>query len=111
MTEKKNRTIHYSFKATPEEDAIIQKKMKTFGITNVIRILNCIHILETFHQFGRFSCSRDCRLPYIHIPHLTAVINPTEVVRNFFLDSAGKTGSATKKRSLAGTTKNPVAVR
>ena len=28
MTEKKNRTIHYSFKATPEEDAIIQKKMK-----------------------------------------------------------------------------------
>ena len=34
MTEKKNRTIHYSFKATSEEDAIIQKKMKTFGITN-----------------------------------------------------------------------------
>ena len=28
MTEKKNRTIHYSFKATPEEDAIIQRKMK-----------------------------------------------------------------------------------
>ena len=34
MTEKKNRTIHYSFKATPEEDAIIQRKMKTFGIKN-----------------------------------------------------------------------------
>ena len=34
MTEKKNRTIHYSFKATSEEDAIIQKKMKTIGITN-----------------------------------------------------------------------------
>ena len=34
MTEKQNRTIHYSFKATPEEDAIIQKKMKTFGIKN-----------------------------------------------------------------------------
>ena len=34
MTEKQNRTIHYSFKATPEEDAIIQRKMKTFGITN-----------------------------------------------------------------------------
>ena len=34
MTEKKNRTIHFSFKATPEEDAIIQKKMKTFGIKN-----------------------------------------------------------------------------
>ena len=34
LTEKKNRTIHYSFKATPEEDAIIQRKMKTFGITN-----------------------------------------------------------------------------
>ena len=34
MTEKKKRTIHYSFKATPEEDAIIQKKMKTFGIKN-----------------------------------------------------------------------------
>ena len=34
MTEKKNRTVHYSFKATPEEDAIIQKKMKTFGMTN-----------------------------------------------------------------------------
>ena len=34
MAEKKNRTIHYSFKATPEEDAIIQRKMKTFGIKN-----------------------------------------------------------------------------
>ena len=34
MTEKKNRTIHYSFKATSEEDAIIQRKMKTFGIKN-----------------------------------------------------------------------------
>jgi len=34
VTEKKKRTIHYSFKATPEEDAIIQKKMKTFGIKN-----------------------------------------------------------------------------
>ena len=34
MTEKKNRTIHYSFKATPEENAIIQRKMKTFGIKN-----------------------------------------------------------------------------
>ena len=34
VTEKQNRTIHYSFKATPEEDAIIQRKMKTFGITN-----------------------------------------------------------------------------
>ena len=33
-TEKQNRTIHYSFKATPEEDAIIQRKMKTFGIKN-----------------------------------------------------------------------------
>ena len=34
MTKKQNHTIHYSFKATPEEDAIIQKKMKTFGIKN-----------------------------------------------------------------------------
>ena len=34
MTEKEKRTIHYSFKATPEEDAIIQRKMKTFGIKN-----------------------------------------------------------------------------
>ena len=34
MTERKKSTIHYSFKATPEEDAIIQKKMKTFGIKN-----------------------------------------------------------------------------
>ena len=34
MTEKEKRTIHYSFKVTPEEDAIIQRKMKTFGIKN-----------------------------------------------------------------------------
>ena len=34
MTERQKSTIHYSFKATPEEDAIIQKKMKTFGIKN-----------------------------------------------------------------------------
>ena len=32
--EKQKRTIHYSFKATPEEDAIIQQKMEAYGITN-----------------------------------------------------------------------------
>ena len=34
MTEKQKRTIHYSFKATPEEDKIIQKKMELAGIKN-----------------------------------------------------------------------------
>ena len=34
MTEKQKRTIHYSFKATPEEDEIIQKKMELAGIKN-----------------------------------------------------------------------------
>lgn len=34
MNEKQKRTIHYSFKATPEEDAIIQQKMKVAGIKN-----------------------------------------------------------------------------
>ena len=28
------RTIHYSFKASPEEDALIQKKMKAAGFGN-----------------------------------------------------------------------------
>ena len=28
MNESQKRTIHYSFKATPEEDEIIQKKME-----------------------------------------------------------------------------------
>jgi len=32
MNEKQKRTIHYSFKATPEEDTIIQQKMKAAGI-------------------------------------------------------------------------------
>ena len=34
MNEKQKRTVHYSFKATPEEDAIIQKKMELVGIKN-----------------------------------------------------------------------------
>ena len=34
MNEKQKRTIHYSFKATPEEDAIIQQKMKVAGVKN-----------------------------------------------------------------------------
>lgn len=34
MSEKKNYTVHYSFKATEEEDAIIQQKMKAAGIKN-----------------------------------------------------------------------------
>ena len=34
MTENQKRTIHYSFKATPEEDGIIQKKMELAGIKN-----------------------------------------------------------------------------
>ncbi len=34
MSEKQKRTVHYSFKATEEEDAMIQEKMKTAGIRN-----------------------------------------------------------------------------
>ena len=34
MNENQKRTIHYSFKATPEEDAMIQKKMELAGIKN-----------------------------------------------------------------------------
>ena len=34
MSEKQKRTIHYSFKATPEENAIIQQQMKAAGIKN-----------------------------------------------------------------------------
>ena len=35
MNENQKRTIHYSFKATPEEDEIIQKKMELAGIKNI----------------------------------------------------------------------------
>ena len=34
MSQREKRTVHYSFKATPEEDAIIWEKMKTAGIGN-----------------------------------------------------------------------------
>ena len=34
MGDKEKRTIHYSFKATPEENKIIQQKMKQAGIKN-----------------------------------------------------------------------------
>ena len=34
MGEKEKRTIHYSFKATPEEKKIIQQKMRLAGVKN-----------------------------------------------------------------------------
>ena len=34
MGDKEKRTIHYSFKATPEEDRTIKQKMKAVGIKN-----------------------------------------------------------------------------
>ena len=34
MSDKERRTIHYSFKATPEENRIIQQKMKLAGVKN-----------------------------------------------------------------------------
>lgn len=34
MGDKERRTIHYSFKATPEENRIIQQKMKLHGVKN-----------------------------------------------------------------------------
>lgn len=34
MTENQKRTIHYSFKSTPEDDGIIRKKMELAGIKN-----------------------------------------------------------------------------
>ena len=52
MTEKKNRTIHYSFKATPEEDAIIQKKMKTFGIKNQSAFIRAMALNRRLNEHG-----------------------------------------------------------
>ena len=34
MSDKQKRIVHYSFKATEEEDAVIRQKMKTAGIKN-----------------------------------------------------------------------------
>ena len=34
MSDKEKRTIHYSFKATPEEKRIIQQKMRLAGVKN-----------------------------------------------------------------------------
>ena len=34
MGDKEKRTIHYSFKATPEEKRIIQQKMRLAGVKN-----------------------------------------------------------------------------
>ena len=42
MNENQKRTIHYSFKVTPEEDAMIQKKMQLAGIKNQSAFIRCI---------------------------------------------------------------------
>ena len=34
MKQKQKRTVHYSFKVTPEEGRVIQQKMKAFGLKN-----------------------------------------------------------------------------
>ncbi len=34
MKQKQKRTVHYSFKVTPEESKVIQQKMKAFGLKN-----------------------------------------------------------------------------
>ncbi len=34
MKQKQKRTVHYSFKVTPEESNVIQQKMKAFGLKN-----------------------------------------------------------------------------
>ena len=34
MKQKQKRTVHYSFKVTPEEGKVIQQKMKAFGLKN-----------------------------------------------------------------------------
>ena len=39
MGEKEKRTIHYSFKATPEEDKIIQQKMRLAGIKHQAAVI------------------------------------------------------------------------
>ena len=64
MTEKQNRTIHYSFKATPEEDAIIQRKMETFGIKNQSAFIRAMALngyvlkldLPELHDAVRLQC-------------------------------------------------------
>ena len=42
MNEKQKRTIHYSFKATPEEDSIIQQKMESVGIQNTSKFIRAM---------------------------------------------------------------------
>ena len=34
MKQKQKRTVHYSFKVTPEEGKVIQQKVKAFGLKN-----------------------------------------------------------------------------
>ena len=34
MKQKQKRTVHYSFKVTPEEGKVIQQKMNAFGLKN-----------------------------------------------------------------------------
>ena len=34
MKQKQKRTVHFSFKVTPEESKVIQQKIKAFGLKN-----------------------------------------------------------------------------
>lgn len=64
---KERRTIHYSFKATPEEDKLIQKKMKLAGIKNQSAFIRSIvlsgyilhldlpELREAVHLMGNLS--------------------------------------------------------
>ena len=67
MDNKEKRTIHYSFKATPEENRIIQQKMKLAGVKNqsafirrmtldgYLLKLDLPELRESVHLMGRLS--------------------------------------------------------
>ncbi len=42
MTQREKRTVHYSFKATPEEDTIIREKMRAVGVGNLSTFLRAM---------------------------------------------------------------------
>ena len=56
MTEKKNRTIHYSFKATPEEDAINQSAfIRAMALNGYLLKLDLPELHDAVRLMGSLS--------------------------------------------------------
>ena len=91
--EKSKRNIHYSFKVSPDEDAAIRQKMKSFGIRNRSTYLRAMMLngyllkldLQEMHEAARLMGKMSGNINQIARSVNAGIAKPEDAKRGLYL--------------------------